>query len=170
MKNQNSIEMDIQALRDDGFKGFETIENLTNTNCRDVPNTMGVYKVLNPKGEKKFRAESIGGHFKGRNPTISQDDLNRNWVEDLPLLYIGKAGGFNSNATLQKRLRQYMRFGQGVPVGHWGGRLIWQLENSNDLIVCWKTLDSDEPRDIERQMIQNFVDNYGDRPFANLTG
>lgn len=44
-----------------------------------------------------------------------------------------------------------MSFGQGKPVGHWGGRLIWQLEDVKDLIVCWKVLEKEEPRDVEKE-------------------
>jgi len=29
-----------------------------------------------------------------------------------------------------------MKFGQGSPTGHWGGRYIWQLEDYKKLIIC----------------------------------
>ena len=62
-----------------------------------------------------------------------------------------------------------MCFGQGKPVGHWGGRLIWQLEDAKDLIVCWKVLEKEEPREEEKKMIQAFKKQHeGKRPFANL--
>ncbi len=160
----------IISFRDSGFKGFHTVQSLTATNCAEVPDNMGVYLVLNTNTNVSFLSESIGGHFKGRNPTVTISELQRNWVNESEVVYIGKAGGFKSNATLRKRLRQYMRFGQGVAVGHWGGRYIWQLQNSMNLIVCWKVLTSEEPREIEARLIQEFVSQYGNRPFANLTG
>lgn len=49
-----------------------------------------------------------------------------------------------------------MCFGQGKPVGYWGGRLIWQLEDAKNLIVCRKVLEKEEPRDVEKGMIQEF--------------
>lgn len=63
-----------------------------------------------------------------------------------------------------------MQFGQGEPIGHWGGRLIWQLKDAKDLIVCWKVLGKDEePREVEKEMIQAFKKGHdGKRPFANL--
>lgn len=62
-----------------------------------------------------------------------------------------------------------MCFGQGKPVSHWGGRLIWQLEDAKDLIVCWKVLEKEEPRNVEKEMIQEFKEQHkGKRPFANL--
>jgi hypothetical protein len=83
-------------------------------------------------------------------------------------MYIGKAGGEASNATIKSRLKQYFGFGQGKNVGHWGGRLIWQLASSKSLIVCWKTLPNDDPRLFETQLIRNFVSEFKNRPFANL--
>jgi hypothetical protein len=69
---------------------------------------------------------------------------------------------------LQSRLRQYFSFGQGKNIGHYGGRLIWQLENSKELIVCWKALPAEDPRAIEADYIQQFVNEFSKRPFANL--
>ena len=84
------------------------------------------------------------------------------------MIYIGKAGGSNSRATLHSRLKQYMRFGEGEPVGHWGGRLIWQLENHRELTVCYKTLANSEPREEEKKLILEFESIHGKIPFANL--
>lgn len=62
-----------------------------------------------------------------------------------------------------------MSFGQGKPVDHWGSRLIWQLEDAKNLIVCRKVLEKEEPRDVEKGMIQEFKKQHkGKRPFANL--
>ena len=94
--------------------------------------------------------------------------LKNNLVEDTLVVYIGKAGGSNSRATLHSRLKQYMRFGEGKPVGHWGGRLIWQLENHRELTVCYKTLANSEPREEEKKLILEFESIHGKIPFANL--
>lgn len=62
-------------------------------------------------------------------------------------------------------------YGQGRPVGHRGGRYVWQLADAKDLLVCWKTLDVAvaEPREVERQLISDFkAEHGGRRPFANL--
>ena len=60
----------------------------------------------------RFLDQSIGGHFKGRNPTVTVAELQRAWVDAAIVFYIGKAGGTNSEATLRSRLRQYMQFGK----------------------------------------------------------
>lgn len=57
-----------------------------------------------------------GGFFKGKNPNVSIQELNSNWIDGEHIVYIGKA------TELCRRLRQYMSFGQGKNIGHWGGR------------------------------------------------
>ena len=72
-------------------------------------------------------------------------------------------------ATLRSRILQYLKFGQGKPVGHKGGRYIWQLSDAEELLFCWKPLPTDEPEDVESMLISEFKHQYaGKRPFANL--
>lgn len=47
-----------------------------------------------------------------------------------------------------------------------GGRLIWQIQASDDLRVAWTT--DFEPLAREARLIQAFVDEFGAMPFANL--
>ena len=158
-----------EKLKKIGFVGFKTIRDLMGS-CKDIPKDMGVYVVLREnESEPQFIKEGSGGFFKGKNPNVSFSELKTNWIDNEPVVYIGKAGGSKNSATLQTRLEQYMRFGQGENIGHWGGRYIWQLEDSKDLVVGWKTLTDKEPREVERQMIADFKNAYGGkRPFANL--
>ena len=62
--------------------------------------------------------------------------------------------------------------GAGEPVGHWGGRLIWQLADSGGLCVAWHTISwSEDARAYEKRLLAQFAARYrGVRPFANLTG
>ena len=106
-------------------------------------------------------AVGTGGYFKGKNPNVTLSELNANWVENTKVVYIGKA------TSLKPRLKQYFSFGQGKNVGHYGGRFIWQLRYSKELIVCWKSLSTD-PREYEADLIKQFVELFGKRPFANL--
>ncbi len=160
----------IESLKHEGLEGFEDVQSLMNSQCNSVPKMSGIYFILNPTYEKKFMKTNVGGHFKDKDPTIRIEELERNWVKDSIILYMGKAGGPTSKATLHKRLLQYMRFGQGEPIGHWGGRLIWQLGNSHDLIVCWGKLPDGDPWEVEKALILDFASQFGKRPFANLTG
>ena len=159
----------INKLKSYGFEGFHTVNTLQKNDCSTIPKQKGIYFVLNQDSSPTFLKESVGGHFKGRNPTVSLGKLKENWVDDTLVVYIGKAGGSNSKATLQSRLKQYMRFGDGEPVGHWGGRMIWQLVNHRGLIVCYKLLENSDPREEEKKLINDFESYYGKLPFANLS-
>lgn len=162
--NFNRIE-DIQQA---GFSGFVAISALQTSECCEIPRLPGVYMVVRPNPvNPDFLGESTGGHFKGKNPAVAVALLKGKWVEDALVLYVGKAGGPGAIATLNSRIRLYMQFGQGKPVGHWGGRYIWQLRHSGNLLVCWKTSDA-APRTVENGLIQEFERAYGKLPFANL--
>lgn len=155
-------------LRDRGFEGFVPISVLQSSKCREIPKVPGVYCVLRLiTTPPEFRDQSTGGHFKRKNPTVAVDQLRSKWVDNALVLNIGKAGG-KGKATLKRRISQYMRFGQGITVGHQGGRYIWQLQDSQDLIVCWRPAQSSHPRDVERALLREFEEIYGRLPFANL--
>ena len=129
----------------------------------------GVYLVFrtNPTAPR-FLSNSTCGSFNGRDPTVSLPELMTNWVNNAKVVYIGKAGGSGSNATLQGRLGQYMEIGLGKKVGHWGSRYIWQLADYRDLLVAWLPTPNEEPEEVETDLIEAFRREYGQRPFANL--
>lgn len=159
----------IEQLADFGFYGFKNISTLWQ-NKNLIPNTKGVYCVVNPTPEKaEFLFPGVGGFFNGKNPNVDFETLKQNWIQNCPVIYIGKAGG-SSNATLRSRLTQYLRFGQGANVGHWGGRYIWQLKNHRDLLVCWFETPMHNPRDLEIKLLELFKEQFNNRlPFANLS-
>lgn len=162
--------MNRKYLQTQGFEGFKTMGELMDGAMTQIPAQKGVYVVLRESElAPQFLTEGTGGFFKGKNPNVPISELKANWVEGTPVVYIGKAGGAGCSATLQKRLGQYLRFGQGANIGHWGGRYIWQLADSRDLVVCWKPLTNEEPREVEHRMIADFKATHtGKRPFANL--
>ncbi len=150
-----------------GFEGYVKISELRK-NIKNVPQKRGVYIIysdlenvphFNEKGGYKSR--------KGKSTTVSIETLNSIWVEKANVIYIGKAGGTGKKATIQSRLKQYMKFGESKTVSHWGGRYIWHIQNYDNLLVAWKTSDKDEPRVVEEKMIKEFEDIYGKIPFAN---
>lgn len=158
----------IDEIKKEGFTGFKKMSELI-IDSSLIPKTKGVYLVLCLDNKPEFLSIGTGGHFKGKNPNVSVNELKTNWVDKTIVVYIGKAGKDGSKATLQSRLRQYFGFGQGGNIGHWGGRLIWQLKNSQNLVVCWKALPTEDPRAIEENLIQQFVSKFSNRPFANLS-
>lgn len=165
----------MNEIRQEGFLGFLTILHLRSTGLREVPKERGVYMVLRlAAGPPRFVLQSTGGFFKKKDPTVSIETLTKKWVESALILYIGKAGGTNKNSgkrissTLQSRLRAYLAFGAGKPVGHQGGRYIWQLEHADDLVICWMGTPDEEPVDVEQRLIDQSLALFDQRyPFAN---
>lgn len=153
------ISYDRHSLECLGFVGWSPWGEIAKWDC---PTTGGVY-VVHRAGEDSpsFLYESPAGRFKGKNPTVSIDALSANWVNGVDVIYIGKAN------NLRRRLQQYARFGNGQPIGHWGGRLIWQLPSSPTMLVAWRETPNDVPRDVEKRMIEQFRATYGKPPFAN---
>lgn len=148
------------GLEREGFIGFCTWAALER---KMIPTGPGVYVVLrNGRLPRKFLATSTGGWFKGKNPTVSPEMLADAWLDEAEVLYIGKA------TSLQDRLWSYRRFGAGSAASHWGGRYIWHLADSTDLLVGWKPTPVANPREIERQLIADFAMVHGRRPFANM--
>ena len=155
----------IEEFGDMVFTGFSSVGSFKESSAlRQIPDVSGVDLVLRVSDEAPVFIESgTGGFFKGRNPNVPLCKLEADWVEDTTVLYVGKA------ASLRKRLGQYIRFGQGKPVGHWGGRYIWQLADSGNLLLCWKTTKKEEDPDaLETELINRFRSCHGCRPFANL--
>ena len=133
---------DIEEIKKAGFTGFKKMSDLF-LDSSMLPDKNGVYLVLNSDTKPgEFLKVGTGGHFKGKNPNVSIAELKANWVDNTKVVYIGKA------TSLKSRLQQYFGFGQGKNIGHYGGRLIWQLKYSRDLVVCWKALTTD-PREYE---------------------
>jgi len=146
------------TLAHEGFRGFVPLSTLDTST---VPAEGGVYVVLATSAEPPtILVESRGGHFKGRDPGVEPTLLEARWVPQTPVLYIGKAG------SLRNRLRQFRDFGNGKPVGHWGGRYLWQVEGCERFLIAWRTC-SDEAQE-ESRMIREFAARFGRPPFANI--
>jgi hypothetical protein len=107
-----------------------------------------------------FQETSCGGWWKKQNPTVALDRLEREWVPGTPLIYVGKA------LSLRERIGELLLFGDGKPVRHWGGRLVWQLGDSQKLLLGW----CQDPNfgDLETGLIDEFISEFGRLPFANL--
>ena len=149
------------GLKNDGYMGFISVAELQRKGCPGIPKEGGVYIMLRvPLSAPIFLNKSTGGWFKKKDPTVPQDVLQENWVEGTPTLYIGKGN------DLQRRLRQFLRFGAGDPVGHWGGRMVWQMAGAEKFLIAWK--EEAQPRSKEKQLLREFEATYGQLPFANL--
>ena len=158
-----------ESLIELGFGGFMPVRDLRASGLAEVPRVPGVYALVRSSDDLPvFESVSAGGHFKGKDPTVPVVELLGEWVHGSRIVYIGKAGGPGGRATLRSRLKQYLDFGAGRPIGHWGGRLVWQLRDAEDLLVGWLATANRSPVDVECNLIAAFRAEHGRLPFANL--
>ena len=151
------------TLEQHGFVGWEPMSNLLASLAVIDREAAGVYVVyranLDPRA---FLATSPAGRFRG-DPTVPVRVLKANGVPNANVIYIGQAGP----RRLRQRLRELEGFGRGTRHRHWGGRLLWQLSDSVDALVAWKTISRGSPRALESTMLAAFRHAYGRAPFAN---
>lgn len=152
-----------------GFTGWVPFAQLPEA---DVPTKPGVYVVVRPSDEPpRFLDVSPAGHFKGKDPTVPVVELRELWVPSERIVYIGKANlGAGGKRHLRKRLDEFRKFGAGVPIGHSGGRRIWQLADHDELLVGWRVTDDADAAEAETKMLAAFRAHYGRLPFANMRG
>lgn len=153
----SAMEFTRTSLEAAGFVGWVPFPAIRTGTC---PSTGGVY-VIAYSEPAAFVERSCGGWFKGKDPTVSRDALIANWVDSAEVVYIGKAD------RLKRRLAQFADFGAGKAIGHWGGRLIWQLANVEALRVAWKETPGRVPAEVEAELIAAFRESHGKPPFAN---
>ncbi|MET7695696.1 hypothetical protein ABZT06_48900 [Streptomyces sp. NPDC005483] len=150
------------ALAERGFVGFVPFADLPHSG---VPAGEGIYVVLRPSTEPPvYLARSPAGHRKGHDPTTTTAILIRAWVPGATVVYVGKAAG---RRGLSRRLNAYRRQGQGRNAGHSGGACIWQLADSDTLLVAWRTVTDQSAGQAEAELIAEFTALYGALPFAN---
>jgi hypothetical protein len=153
------------ALAADGYEGWTTFGSLHPRRPDiHIPPAGGTYVVLRVKtDEPVFLRANPAGLFKGRDPTVSLAHLEANWVDKARVLYIGKA------ENLDTRVRAMAAFGAGTKSSHFGGRIVWQLEEAPTLLVAWRhtRFGFEHPLDDEDDMIRRFRTAYGKSPFAN---
>jgi hypothetical protein len=125
---------DIADLRQRGFVGFVSVAQLDDK-PRQVPGPCGVYAVVREATDPpRFSEQSDAGWWKGKDPAVSLERLAAEWLPGVQTLYIGDA------ASLQDRVGRLVEFSRarGRSVMHYGGRLLWQLERCQELLVAWK--------------------------------
>lgn len=158
------------GMADQGFSGFLTVSDLRASRLAEVPKVAGVYLVIRSvTGEPTFLTTSTGGWFKGNDPTVPVAVLEARWIKSTEVLYIGKAtAGTSGRSGLRKRVGQLLAYGSGKPVGHQGGRYLWQVAGSDEFLVAWQAVD--DPTAEENRLLAAFFEIHGAYPFANIAG
>ena len=93
----------INSIRESGFFGFKKVSDLL-ANTASIPDAIGVYMILY-MGENpcEFVENGTGGFFKERDPNVGLSVLREKWVNKTKVIYIGKAGSLEGQATLRSR-------------------------------------------------------------------
>ncbi|MBF4571965.1 hypothetical protein ITJ64_05490 [Herbiconiux sp. VKM Ac-1786] len=128
---------------------------------KDVTAEKGIYVVLRPQADAPYVLLT-------HSPlaAYSLDDLQERWLPGAPIVYIGKAGTPTSKGGLKSRLSPYSRKARN----HSGGRSIWQLEDADELLVCWIETPELNPRHVEEDYLDEFSRVHLALPFANVDG
>jgi hypothetical protein len=156
-----------EALEIAGFVGWHPFADLPSHLHAVDAAAGGVYVVYRDTLQPpKWLDRSPAGTWRG-DPSVARETLVANWVDGANVVNIGKA----KHHQLRSRLRAYCSFGAGGQGRHYGGRYIWQLKESADLLVAWQAISDPaiDTREVEKSLIAAFRAAYGKRPFANLT-
>lgn len=102
--------------------------------------------------------------YNGRNLLYDPNGLITKYEKsDKEILYIGKAGGNNSN--LKQRIRQLVQYGYRMYKNHRGGSAIWQINDNKRLLIGYA--ESVNPEEVEIELLNRYLNKYGVLPVAN---
>lgn len=155
---------EMEMFKAEGFEGFIRVAELRN-NTNVVPSEGGVYIVIrDSRGAPVFLGEGTGTPDERKSEPLNKPIpfLKANYVNESTIVYIGKGD------SLSKRIRQLLLFGAGKYRGHWGGRILWQLADAEELLIAWRITSGLNPRDVEKMMFREYENKYGRLPYANL--
>lgn len=149
-------------LESSGFSGFVSVSSLQGA-LDQVPLGPGVYAVVREATTPaRFLAKSPGGWFKGKDPSAPAEQLQKRWNDETPIVYFGKAD------SLRPRIRALVRFAAGEPVGTGAAATSGRSRVGKSFLVAWR--ETEQPRELERDLLSDFAAHFGTLPFANLVG
>lgn len=127
-----------------------------------IPKCSGIYKVYMPDNFKiKFRSDSDAPYS-----TYDVNELQEKWENickypdyEENLLYIGKSNNLN------RRIKEYVYTGYGIPANHKGGRAIFQLENNKKLRI--RIFECENYSGREEMEIAKYMHHRKEKPLAN---
>jgi hypothetical protein len=140
-----------------GFVGFVPLIGMDRT---QLPRRHGVYVVMHGLDQEP---EFLDSNIIDKWPPYPSAQLRERWLTDVPVVYIGKAEG---KVGLHRRVGAFSR----QATNHSGGRSLWQLERSEDLLVAWLETPGESALAVEQRYLQSFKAAHGSYPFANRRG
>ena len=165
----------IEDLQRFGFQGFDLMKawdknQILGLHTKDIE---GVYVIARHSISTPEFTQEI--HHKPRPRVWSPAEAGQRWVEGVQTLYFGKgplrrpdSRGYRKG--LANRIEEFRAHGFGRGASHYGGKLVWQLKDSDDLLLGWKSLREEESDQVESGLILGFRHLLGHQPYANKIG
>ncbi len=154
-----------EALRAAGFEGFATVADLARSGCLEVPVARGVLVVVRePADPPRFMPSSPAGRYRGMNPSVKPEVLEKRWVPGAVVLYVAAADGTGVRNQLQQRIKRSIRYGSGAAIGAEGGSALWQLADHRRLRFAWRA--GEGATELAAAMLAAFEARHGAPPFA----
>ena len=127
-------------------------------------NYYGVYLIALPSdfGKVAFSETAKLEKWRDRKVAVSIDELQNRWLNNADVLYIGKS----ESKTVYKRVLEHLKFWNGKKVSAFGGRIIGQIKNFENLQVWY--MECEDSKKIKKELLCKFKNKYGQLPFANL--
>jgi hypothetical protein len=162
----------ISDLRRYGFVGFVPLKDWDKSHVLDANklDVEGVYVVVRESTETPmFLGEN---HRKPRPKRWSVQDAEGRWVTGVQVLYFGKGPLRSLNAKrrlgLAGRIRELQKHGYEGGANHYGGKLLWQVQDADSLLIAWKVLGEGASASVESGLIRGFEEVMGQQPYANI--
>ena len=126
-------------------------------------NYYGVYIFVLPSdfGKVDFNETANLEKWRDRKVAVSIDELQNRWLKDADVLYIGKS----ESKTVYKRVLEHLKFWGGENVSAFGGRIIGQIQNYENLHVWYMKCEYSEK--VKKELLCEFKNKYRQLPFAN---
>ena len=162
----------IEDLREYGFVGFVPLKDWDESRVVGVTQSEGegVYVVVRDATDVPIFLDEH--HRKPRPKRWSAAAAADRWVPGVQVLYFGKGPLRSSTAKRRKglacRVGELQRHGYRGGANHYGGKLLWQIDDADALLIAWKPLAEGESAAIESGRIRGFDRIMGRQPFANV--
>ena len=137
---------------------IKDLQTQINNNTYNLTELSGIYRVLNLDNIPIiFTATSTNTKFTPYDVNDLQDRFNASGKNEI--LYIGKA------KKLEKRIKQYIKFGLNQVNNHKGGRSIFQIKDYDQLYI--EIIACENCECVEKSMLIGFRNQFGTLPMAN---